>query len=417
MTTNTFGMRVSLWVAAGCALAAAGCQTAPTAPDRATVSAALGQRVGHGVPGSVSPGDFTLPPGASLDDGITEDEAVAVALYNNAAFQELLADLGLTRGDLIQAGLLPNPEFLVYFPVTDKPVRYLFDFALESLWLRPVRVRGAAGEAERTAQRLTQAGLDLMRDTRQAYADAVLARERVRIAAESVKLRGQIAKLAESRLEFGDASEQETATARIDSLQAEQDATRVGYDVPVLEERLRNLMGIGPLRGPLPLDPVAPPACLTFDADALSAEAMATRPDALAAGQVVAAAQARLRFARFGWVRLLGLGDATAGRRTGHELGPGLRVTLPIFNQNQGNIARAEAELERAETESAHGRAPDHPGRAAGEPAVPAGVRGAGRALEQGPPRSPRRHPPGAGGLQRGQRDDLHRLDDDAAVA
>lgn len=57
---------------------------------------------------------ITLPPGASLDDGLTEDEAVSIALWNNAAFQELLVDLGLVRGDLIQAGLLPNPE-LVYF--------------------------------------------------------------------------------------------------------------------------------------------------------------------------------------------------------------------------------------------------------------------------------------------------------------
>ena len=361
MTTNTFGMRVSLWVAAGCALAAAGCQTAPTAPDRATVSAALGQRVGHGVPGSVSPGDFTLPPGASLDDGITEDEAVAVALYNNAAFQELLADLGLTRGDLIQAGLLPNPEFLVYFPVTDKPVRYLFDFALESLWLRPVRVRGAAGEAERTAQRLTQAGLDLMRDTRQAYADAVLARERVRIAAESVKLRGQIAKLAESRLEFGDASEQETATARIDSLQAEQDATRVGYDVPVLEERLRNLMGIGPLRGSAAARPGGPAGLPDVRRGRAQRGGDGDPPGRARrrAGRRRRAGPLALRAVRLG----AAVGPGRRDRRPAHRARTRPRATgdaadfqpEPGQHRPRGGRTRARGE------ESAHGRAPDHP--------------------------------------------------------
>ena len=58
---------------------------------------------------------------------------------------------------------------------------------------------------------------------------------------------------------------------------------------------------------------------------------------------------ARLRFARLGWVRFLGLLDATSGRVTGHEFSPALRMTVPIFNRNQGGIARAEAELEQLE--------------------------------------------------------------------
>ncbi len=76
---------------------------------------------------------------------------------------------------------------------------------------------------------------------------------------------------------------------------------------------------------------------------------MASRPDALAAEQNATAAAERLRLARLGWVRLLGIGDATSGQRTGHEFGPGFRATLPLFNWNQGNITRARAELEKAE--------------------------------------------------------------------
>lgn len=324
-----------------------GCQTAPHGPDRTTVATHLKQRFGHTVPCHTGQAQVTLPPGAAFEDGITEDEAVAIALWNNAAFQELLVDLGLARGDLIQAGLLPNPEFVYFFPMSDKPYKYLFDFPIEAIWLRPIRVKSATFEANRTAARLTQAGVDLMRDVRQAYADVVLAKERVRVAGEGVKLRGRIAELAEKRLKAGDISPQEAATAKIDALQAEQDATRIGYDVPVMEERLRNLMGIGPLRGPLPLDPSPPPACREFDPDALTQEAMATRPDALAAAEAVAAAEARLKFAKIGWVRLLGIADATSGKES-HVLGPALRITVPLFNCNQGGIARAEAELERA---------------------------------------------------------------------
>jgi outer membrane protein, heavy metal efflux system len=324
-----------------------GCQTAPQSPDRLTVSNHLSDRTGYTIPCQAPIGEVVLPPGASLDDGITDDEAVAIALWNNAAFQELLVDLGLARGDLIQAGLLPNPEFVYFFGVTDKPFKYLFDFPIEAIWLRPVRITAATKDAERTAARLAQAGLDLMRDVRQAYADVMLAKERVRVAGEGVSLRGRIAELAEKRLKAGEISEQEAATAKIDALQAEQDATRIAFEVPVAEERLRNLMGIGPLRGPLPLDPSPPPPVKSFDPDSLTREAMAGRPDAIAAAEAVEAARARLKFSRLGWVRLLGIADATSGVN-GHEFGPALRFTLPLFNRNQGGIRRAEAELERA---------------------------------------------------------------------
>jgi cobalt-zinc-cadmium efflux system outer membrane protein len=144
LATTTKFRSPAAWIALVGAIAA-GCRTAePHAPDRLTVGADLSRRVGHALPERTPPGAACLPPGASFDDGLTEDEAVAVALWNNAAFQELLVDLGLTRGDLIQAGLLPNPELLVYFPAPDKPIRYLFDFALESLWLRPIRLEIAA---------------------------------------------------------------------------------------------------------------------------------------------------------------------------------------------------------------------------------------------------------------------------------
>lgn len=329
------------------ALAAVGCQTAPVAPDRVNVAAQLVPRFGQTLPDRTVPGQFTLPPGVNLDDGLSEDEALAVALWNNAAFQELLADLGIARGDLIQAGLLPNPEVVYYFGATDKPFKYLVDFPLEALWLRPMRVKAATGEAARTADRLSQAGLDLMRDVRQAYSDVMLAKARLDVAKKTVELRAENRKVVEKLKEQEALSEQDAAAARIQSLQAEQDATVAAYDVPIAEERLRNLLGFGTARVPLALDvPTAPPL-LDLPVDQLTAEATATRPDATAAERAVAAAEARLRFAKLGWVRFLGLFDATSGTN-GHEFAPAFRVTLPIFNWNQGAVARAEAELERA---------------------------------------------------------------------
>jgi outer membrane protein, heavy metal efflux system len=73
-------------------LAAAGCATRlpPETPSN------LVQRTG--VPERPPDAEGTaLPPGVVVDDGLTQDEAVAIALWNNPDFQVQLADLGFAR--------------------------------------------------------------------------------------------------------------------------------------------------------------------------------------------------------------------------------------------------------------------------------------------------------------------------------
>src|SRR5262245_21111652 len=96
-------------------LAAAGCATRP-APEP---SPNLAQRTG--VPERPPDAQGTaIPPGVVLDDGLTQDEAVAVALWNNPDFQVQLADIGFARADLLEAGLLQNPILSVLLPTGPK---------------------------------------------------------------------------------------------------------------------------------------------------------------------------------------------------------------------------------------------------------------------------------------------------------
>ncbi len=338
------------WLVGGAlALAASGCTATPAGCDRTCVATEVSARTGLELGSSAADSQVVLPNGANLAAGLSEDEAVLIALWNNAAFQALLTELDIAQGDLVQAGLLPNPEAAYFFEVSGKPFKYAFDLPLEALWLRPIRVAAAERESARVCDQLTQAALDLIRDVRQSYADVLLARGRHQVAEEAVRIRGRIAELAEARLKAGDVSVQEAATARIDALQARQDALRSEYAISTAEERLRHLLGLGLQRAPLRLEDAPTARRADLKPAELTAEAVSGRPDALAAEESIAAAAERLRLARLGWVRLHGVGDATSGTRTGHEFGPAFRVTLPVFHWNQGNIARAEAELERAE--------------------------------------------------------------------
>lgn len=325
-----------------------GCATTTATHCRTDVSCQLRERTGFALSEGPCWGELQWPNGTSLEDGLTEEEAVVLALWNNGAFQEVLVECGLAHADLVQAGLLPNPEVVYFFPVDDKPFKYAFELPLEALWFRPIRVAAAEREVARVNERLTQSGLDLIRDVRQACADLRLAERRAAITEEARQLRDRIAEVSDKRLQAGDISRQEAETAAIDAQRARQDEIRTRHDVTLAEERLRLVMGLGDLRSPLRLEADASSPVVEQDIETLTAEATSTRPDALAAAQATEAAAERLELAEVGWFRFSGLLDATSGRRTGHEFGPAFRMTLPLFHHNQGAIARAQAELEQA---------------------------------------------------------------------
>ena len=67
-------------------------------------------------PSSDSPGQSVLPPGVSIEDGLTADDVVQVALWNNAMFQATLVPLGVSSAQLLDAGLIADPQFQILFP-------------------------------------------------------------------------------------------------------------------------------------------------------------------------------------------------------------------------------------------------------------------------------------------------------------
>lgn len=313
---------------------------------RGHVAAELACRTGHDL-GSPDPCQPEIPAGLNEEDGLSEDEAVAVALWNNPAYQELLTEIGVSRANVIQANLLTNPTLRVLVRNDPLPTQLFLTAPLEALWLRGRRVRAAQNESEQVAERLVQNGLDVVRDVRVAYANVVLAQDRVRLTDEATELRQRIAQIAEARLKAGDASDLEAATARIDALRAKQDARRLKYDVELATEALRNTMGLALAPTSLACREPAELLSLETDPETLVAEAIQTRPDLLAVEHSVDAAATRARLARTDYLRVAAVLQAD-GTGPGGTTRVGPDVTIPLFDQNQGAIARAEATLERA---------------------------------------------------------------------
>ena len=313
------------------------------------VTAGIEERTGHTLGACPCAGEITVPDTVDCHDGITEAEAVALALWNSPQYQELLADLGLTRASVIEAGQLTNPEFWAVFPVGVKQLEFALNVPLDAVWLRPRRLAAAKLESQRIGNRLVQDGLDLVRDVRGAFSDLVLAQDRLRLAEEGARLRSQITELAEARLEAGSASELEVMTARIDELMEEGRAGRVGHDVALARQRLRFLMGVE-FTDVAEKPAVLPePPRVEMDPGQLVEQALASRPDLWAAEFGLQAARQRERLAKWDYLNVTGvLPDANGAGKKGFEAGPGATFTVPVFHQNQGAVARAHAEVEKA---------------------------------------------------------------------
>src|SRR4051812_38769188 len=75
--------------------------------DRAWVGEQIASSAGHPVGDPTRPP--SLPPKTADTSALSEDAAVAVALWNSAAFGAELAQLGSSQADLAEAGTLANP--------------------------------------------------------------------------------------------------------------------------------------------------------------------------------------------------------------------------------------------------------------------------------------------------------------------
>ncbi len=319
--------------------------------DRGEVSRAIEERLGHGLASERSP-DVTsrrFPRNVDLTDGLTEEEAVSLALWNNAALQATLADLGLAQAELLEAGLLVNPSFQMLVGLGSKPFEFLLIAPIEALWQRPKRMAAAKLNLQSIAAQLVQNGLDLVRDTRLAYADYRMFDEQAKRASGVADLAEEIAELDAKRLAAGDIGELDLQLSRLRALTARDTAAQLEQELPVAWQRLRLLAGLPSTTVALdPADSDATPRAQPA-ADELLAIASRSRPDLRAAELAVEGAGQRLgwqkstTFARVApMLSSKGIGDS------GIKTGPGLAMEIPLFNRGQGRISRAEAELEQA---------------------------------------------------------------------
>ena len=330
-----------------CLLICIGCATV-VEDQRAFVSDAIQERVAIGLPPTSDQEGFQMPGDVSMDDGLSEDEAIAIALWNNAQFQVDLAQLGLAKADLLEAGMITNPALSLLFPVGPKQMEWTLTLPIELLWQRPHRLAYAELNADHVAQNMVQNGLGLIKDVLISYADLSLAQDRARILKEEITIHKEIVAITESRLKAGDISEMEAIAIRLTAAQAEEELLRFINDVSIEKIRLKTLLGMVSDNRDIEAAPETVQFHKPFSEAELLRVAYAARPDMRAAELSIEAAGKALSWERSKIWNLTAVLDANEEGSEGFEMGPGIQMELPLFYRNEGGRSRATAEMEQA---------------------------------------------------------------------
>jgi outer membrane protein TolC len=286
---------------------------------------------------------------ALLAEPLTADGAVQIALGYSPTFQRMLADSAAASAAATQSARLPNP-ILSYSEVAAgnlKEIDRALTISLLDVLLLPQRLRLA--DQQQAQHRLRSAGdvIATATDVREAWIDAVAARQSLTYAVQARKAAEAGAELGRRMAAVGNFSRLEAAREQSFYAEATADLARAQFEAQRTREMLIRLLGLsGDLSAGLTLPDRLPDLPATPEPESvLARRAFDERLD-------VALARAELDFT----ARSLGLTRVTSTvnalevgaaskSTTGEEAQKGydLEVRLPLFDFGDARRANAEA--------------------------------------------------------------------------
>ena len=288
-----------------------------------------------------------------LQQPLSADTAVRLALLQNSQLRGQLAQLGVARADLQQAGLVSNPTLAVGGLRPEGGGRWQMDFGLSQSLLdvltRGLRRSLAQAEFARTQLDVSARLTDILLSAQQHYYAALAAHHRAAIADLVATAAETHAGLAEAYQRAGNITELEALTQT-----AEAHARRLEADSATLDARQAQTMlaadlGVADVsRVQLPEQLPLPPT-ETLETATLVEQALRDRLDLQALRQTQAQLSQDIALHR----KTRGVTTFDAGIKAERDydgstnVGPELSVSLPIFDNGSTRIAAAQSRLEQ----------------------------------------------------------------------
>lgn len=289
-----------------------------------------------------------------LQQELTADVAVQIALLNNPKIQEIFEEIGIAQADLVEAGLFSNPAFDIVFRYPPKKelktnIEYSLTSSLIDLFLIPLRVKVAKAELEQITLRVTNEILDLAFEVEQTFYELQAAQQDIKYIQSIVELTSIHSQLTSRQRSVGNVNKLEFQQIQSRYLEAKLEVARIQNDIIRLREKLNRLLGFcGDIHWKVS-DSLPEIDYQGLPIDCLESVAFSERLDLQSARFDVLRLNRMLGIKQW-WVYTqgrLGIGGERDPDGT-NLIGPAFSGEIPIFNYGQADRMRIHAELRQA---------------------------------------------------------------------
>jgi outer membrane protein, heavy metal efflux system len=318
------------------------------------------------LPPPSAPATPPLPaPGAPAK--ISIDEAIRLALQHNHALQATRTTILQNQAQEVTANLRPNPnlswdtQFFPLFNPSEFNANYLenqaqFDIGVGYLFergkKRQHRLQAAKDQTAVTTSQVDDSQRQLIFNTTQQFIDVLLAQSTVDLAKQDAESFQQTVNISESRFKAGDMSEGDLLKIKLQLLQFQSDLSTAKLSKVQALAALRQLVGFESVPDEYDVDGELDYQPTHAGIEDLKVLAAQNRPDLRAAQQGVTAARSQEALMRANGKKDLNVTfdyTHTAGTNSGAFY---FNIDLPIFDRNQGEIARTRWVITQAEQQA-----------------------------------------------------------------
>lgn len=327
-----------------------------------------------------------------LENGLSVNEAVEVALLNNPGFAALFQDIGVSRAEVVQSQLLSNPSLSLLIKFPEGGGRSSIDLGLAQelvdLWQIPVRRKIAEAQLQQTVAGVVHRAVELAGEVKTQYYRVLALQMTEAAMRESLALAEKSVALVQTQHQAGAVSQLDVNLAKVGAIDVRLalmalERQRRLADIDLVRvlglmdgERTWRLSDTLPMPEQLPSLDLAISTARRERMDVRMAEYQVSRTEdqllqehlkvfpSISAGfglertdrralpgRTVLADTARdsLRNGQLTAPNIQTKAERDFERRQIIDLlmGPSLDITLPVWDQNQAQIAKARFQVEQ----------------------------------------------------------------------
>ena len=295
------------------------------------------------------------------------DQAIQLALAHNHALKAAQSQIPQSQAQEITAAIRPNPVFMyddLFVPIfspsqlNSSTLDNITEFDLglsytfERGHKRQARIQAAHDQTAETRSQVSDTERGLTSNVAQQFIGILLAKANLQLANADLASFQQTVNLSQERFRAGAIGEGDLLKIKLQLLQFQMDVSSARLALVQTLASLRQLLGFESV--PIDYDVTGELAYtpLGLNQEDLQLRALKLRPDLLAAQQGVTAAQSQFQLAKANGKR-----DLTTTLDYTHvsdvnTASFALSIEIPIFDRNQGEIARTHYAITQAQETS-----------------------------------------------------------------